>query len=61
MVEQAAKETPELLSGAFLEMQPMERIGKPEEVAKIALFLASNDASFVIGAVYLVDGEFTAQ
>jgi len=39
----------------------MGRIGKPEEVAKVALFLASNDASFITVAVYLVDEGFTAQ
>jgi len=28
---------------------PMHRIGKPEEIAKVALFLASNDASYITG------------
>ena len=32
------------------------RIGKPEEVAKVVLFLASDDASFVTGSAYSVDG-----
>lgn len=32
------------------------RIGKPEEVAQVAIFLASNDASFVTGSAYVVDG-----
>jgi len=34
------------------------RIGKPEEVAQVAIFLASDDASFVTGAAYVVDGGF---
>jgi NAD(P)-dependent dehydrogenase (short-subunit alcohol dehydrogenase family) len=34
------------------------RIGKPEEVAKVAIFLASDDASFVTGSAYVVDGGF---
>ena len=34
------------------------RIGKPEEVAQVAIFLASDDASFVTGSAYVVDGGF---
>jgi len=34
------------------------RIGKPEEVAQVAIFLASDDASFVTGSTYVVDGGF---
>ena len=34
------------------------RIGKPAEVASVALFLASDEASFVTGSSYVVDGGF---
>jgi len=40
---------------------PMGRVGKPEEVARVAVFLASDDASYMTGANILVDGGMTSQ
>lgn len=38
--------------------QPIGRMGKPEEVANLALYLCSDEASFITGCDYLVDGGF---
>ena len=39
---------------------PAGRIGRPEDVAIVALFLASDESDFVTGAAYVVDGGWTA-
>jgi glucose 1-dehydrogenase len=38
---------------------PMHRIGEPSEIAKVAVFLASTDASYITGATFYVDGGLT--
>jgi NAD(P)-dependent dehydrogenase (short-subunit alcohol dehydrogenase family) len=39
----------------------MQRLGIAEEVAKVVLFMASDDSSFMTGHAIVVDGELTAQ
>ncbi|OLP61700.1 cyclopentanol dehydrogenase [Xaviernesmea oryzae] len=41
-------------------MTPMKRSGKPEEIAELVLFLASDASSFITGEDFVIDGGFTA-
>jgi len=43
----------------FEARQAMGRIGKPEEVAALAVYLASDESSFTTGAIHIVDGGFS--
>jgi 2-dehydro-3-deoxy-L-fuconate 4-dehydrogenase len=43
----------------FVERQPMGRLGTPEEVAALAVYLASDEAAFTTGAIHIIDGGFT--
>jgi 2-keto-3-deoxy-L-fuconate dehydrogenase len=40
----------------FIARQPMARLGKPEEVAALAVYLASDESSFTTGQVHIIDG-----
>jgi NAD(P)-dependent dehydrogenase (short-subunit alcohol dehydrogenase family) len=44
----------------LLDMYPLRRIGKPLEVAQYALYLASDESSFVNGSVCVIDGGLLA-
>ena len=52
--------TPELHT-MMKQLHPIQRMGQPEEVANVIAFLASDEATFVVGAVWAVDGGYTAQ
>jgi len=46
---------------AMGKIHPVGRMGEPEEIANTVTFLASDEASFITGAAYIVDGGLTAQ
>ena len=45
---------------AFIARQPMGRIGRPEEIAALVAYLASDDAAFTTGQEHIIDGGWTA-
>ena len=49
----------QMLQG-LIDLHPMARLGRPEEIANAFLFLASDEASFITGTTLMVDGGFTA-
>ena len=46
---------------AMVQMQPVGRFAQPEEMASLVLFLASDESSFITGAVYTIDGGWTSR
>ncbi len=52
----AAKEDMEKARAVFLARQPMGRLGKAEEIAELALYLASDESSFTTGQTHIIDG-----
>jgi 2-keto-3-deoxy-L-fuconate dehydrogenase len=42
----------------FIDRQPMGRLGKPEEIAALAVYLASDESSYTTGQIHLADGGF---
>ena len=61
-VERLARSTGrdvEAVRREFIARQPMGRVGRPEEVAYLALYLASDESAFTTGAIHVIDGGWT--
>lgn len=54
-----ANPDPEAARKAFVARQPMGRLARPEEIAPLVVFLASDEAQFVTGQAYAADGGIT--
>jgi 2-keto-3-deoxy-L-fuconate dehydrogenase len=49
----------EKAKSAFIARQPMGRMASAEEVAKMIVYLASDESDFVTGQAFIIDGGFT--
>ncbi|MBL4953315.1 SDR family oxidoreductase [Neobacillus sp. OS1-32] len=56
-----ALSTSKELLGQLIQATPLQRLGKPEDIANAALFLASDESSYINGAEIVIDGGFSAQ
>jgi NAD(P)-dependent dehydrogenase (short-subunit alcohol dehydrogenase family) len=56
---EAAEKTPELMHGVYKSAQPIPRAGLPEDIGWAAVFLASDESSFINGHDLVVDGAIT--
>lgn len=57
----AALSTSRELLDQLVQATPLQRLGKPEDIANAVLFLASDDADYITGAELTIDGGFSAQ
>ncbi len=57
LAKQQGKPEPEVRQ-AFVDRQPMGRLGTAEEIAMMAVYLASDEAAFTTGQIFIVDGGF---
>ena len=55
----AAQGNVEKARSEFVARQPMGRLGRPEEIAALAVFLASDESSYTTGQIHIIDGGFS--
>jgi 2-keto-3-deoxy-L-fuconate dehydrogenase len=55
----AAQGGSDVVRRAFIDRQPMGRLGTPEEIAALAVYLASDESAFTTGTIHVIDGGFT--
>ncbi len=58
-VRMSAQGDYESAHAAFVARQPMGRLGRPSEIAALAVYLGSNESGFTTGAVHVIDGGWT--
>lgn len=58
--EQLAPGAADTIKEALIGQIPLGRYGEPEDIAKVMLYLASDDSAFVTGTVHMADGGFSA-
>ncbi|MBI2639482.1 MAG: SDR family oxidoreductase [Candidatus Sungbacteria bacterium] len=61
MVRASGKKLGKEMLKEILERVPLKRIGRPEEISALVVFLASSEASYVTGATFYADGGWLAQ
>jgi len=59
MLRESSLDNPEFDEAHFFERAPLKRYGSPEEIAQVALFLASDESSYLNGAIIRADGGIT--
>jgi 2-keto-3-deoxy-L-fuconate dehydrogenase len=56
---QAEGKTEKEVRELFIARQPMGRLGYPEEIAALAVYLASDESAFTTGQIHVIDGGWT--
>src|SRR5262245_27626176 len=56
----ASEEQGDAVKGVLATNNPSKRMADPSEIAKLAVYLASDDSAYVVGADFLIDGGVTA-